>query len=62
MGLSNKREEHLKQMPLIDSRVLKSKDGKFLVHKTTITHIKPVQYYQAVLDGDVDTEEAEMAP
>ena len=49
MGLTNKREEQLRSMPLIESRVLRSKDGKYLVHKTVITDIKPMAYYDAVL-------------
>ncbi len=57
MGLTNKREEILKQMPLIRSTVSKSKDGKYVVHKTTIVHIKPVSYYEAVLSGKADEEE-----
>ena len=51
MGLTNKKEEHLKNMPLIESRVFKSKNGNFLVHKTVITDIKPVNYYKAVVEG-----------
>lgn len=56
MGLTNKVEEQLKQMPKIESKVSKSKDGRFLIHKTTITHIKPSAYYEAVLK-DKGTEE-----
>ncbi len=51
MGLTNKREEQLKQMPIIRSTVGKSKDGKYVVHRTVITHIKPTAYYDAVLNG-----------
>lgn len=57
MGLTNRKEEQLRTMPLIESRVLKSKDGKYLVHRTVITHIKPVAYYQAVIDGVQQVEE-----
>lgn len=52
MGLTNKREEQLKNMPLIESRLRKSKDGKFMVHQTIITHIKPTAYYKAVMDSE----------
>ncbi|MFT4283116.1 MAG: hypothetical protein ACMXX6_01685 [Candidatus Woesearchaeota archaeon] len=52
MGLTNKKEEQLKEMPLIKSKVSKSKDGRFLVHKTEIVTIKPVAYYEAVLSND----------
>ena len=51
MGLTNKKEDQLRKMPIVQARVFKSKSGKFLVHKTTITDIKPVDYYQAVFEG-----------
>ncbi len=37
-------------MPAIQSAIFKSKDGKFMVHKTTITDIKPVNYYETVIE------------
>ena len=48
MGLTNKKEEQLRAMPYIQSTVRKSKDGTFLIHRTTITHIKPVAYYETI--------------
>lgn len=60
MGLTNKREEILKQMPLIRSTVSKSKDGKYVIHKTTFVHIKPTNYYEAVLAGSADDEVEEL--
>lgn len=52
MGLSNKLEERLKQMPTIESGFTKSKDGKFVIHKTTITTVRPIQYFEKVLESD----------
>ena len=49
MGLTNKKEEQLRQMPLINTRITKSKDGRFLIHKTEIVNIRPMAYYEAVL-------------
>lgn len=57
MGLTTKKEEQLKAMPYIQSTVNRSKDGRLVIHKTTITHIKPVAYYEAVLTGKNDEEE-----
>lgn len=60
MGLSNKKEEQIRQMPLIKNKVSKSKDGRFLIHRTEIIHIKPTAYYEAVLknnDIQVETDE-----
>jgi hypothetical protein len=51
MGLTTKKEEQLRQMPIIRSNVSKSKDGKYIIQRTVITHIKPVAYYEAVLNG-----------
>ena len=42
--------EQLNKMPIIESTVSKSEDGKWVIQKTTITSIKPVTYYQKMLD------------
>ena len=64
MGLTTKKEEQLRKMPYIETRVFKSKNGKLLVHKTVITDIKPLSYYQAVFDNtsqpEVEVQEAEI--
>jgi hypothetical protein len=51
MGLTSKKEEQLRRMPLIRTQVFKSKSGKLLVHRTVITDIKPIEYYQKVFDS-----------
>ncbi len=51
MGLTNAKEEQLKEMPKIKSAVKKSKDGKYVIHETRITHIKPAAYYEAILNA-----------
>ena len=56
MGLTNKKEEQLRQMPIIRSSLFKSKDGRFMVHKTTITTIKPTKYYEAVMSAPGEEE------
>lgn len=50
MGLTNNKEEQLKKMPQIETKLTKSKDGRFLIHKTVITSIKPIAYYEKVLE------------
>lgn len=52
MIIGDKKLEALKKMPVIETAVFKSKDGKYIVNKTTITDIKPVNYFQAVIDND----------
>lgn len=51
MGLTTRKEEQLRRMPLIKTQVFKSKSGKLLVHRTIITDIKPIDYYQKVFDN-----------
>ncbi|MFW5852537.1 MAG: hypothetical protein ACOCUR_00745 [Nanoarchaeota archaeon] len=55
--LGKKKLEALRKMPLIETTVRRSKDGSYLINKTTITSIKPVEYYQAVLDSEAPAEE-----
>lgn len=57
MGLTNHKEEQLRAMPIIRSTIGKSKDGKYIVHRTTITHIKPTAYYEAIVAGKGDDAE-----
>ena len=53
MGLSNKKEDQLRQMPRIQSVIKTSKNGRFIIQQTIITHIKPIEYYQAILANNV---------
>jgi len=61
MGLTDKKEKQLKKMPIVQSSISRSEDGRFLIHKTIFTDIKPVGYYETIIDKPVDefiTEEA----
>ncbi len=49
-ALTQAKIEQLNKMPIIDTSIIKSDDGKWIVHKTTITSIKPTKYYEKVLD------------
>lgn len=59
MGLTYAKEEQLRKQPIMESFVRKSEDGRFIVNKTVITTIKPVAYYQAVLNSNGMEEEEE---
>ncbi len=61
MGLTNKKEAHLKKMPIIESKITTSKDGRFLIHRTIMTHIMPTDYYRAVLSNSVKVTEEELS-
>ena len=47
--LGEKRIEQLSRQPIIESFVTLSQDGKWVVHKTVITDIKPKSYFEKVL-------------
>jgi len=49
MGLSEKRIEQLQKQPILETKVAKSEDGKWVIHKTVITDIKPISYMEKVL-------------
>ena len=59
MGLTNKKEEQLRKMPVVRSGYSKSKDGKYIIHKTVITTIRPLEYFEKVLssEGEADVQE-----
>lgn len=60
MGLTNKREEHLKKMPIIENKITTSKNGRWLIHRTIITHIMATDYYRAVLANAVKVTEEDL--
>lgn len=37
--------------PLLETQISKSKDGRWLIHRTIITDIKPVTYFKKVLES-----------
>jgi hypothetical protein len=46
-----------KGKPIIETKITKSKDGKWVIHKTIITDIKSANYYKAILEGQLKIEE-----
>ncbi len=61
MGLTNKKEQQLRKMPIIQTLIRKSKDGRFLIHKVVITTIRPMPYYKAIMDNSVVIEEEDVS-
>ena len=57
MGLTTRKEEQLKQMPLIRTKIAKIKNGTLVIHKTEIIDVKPAAYYEAVLKGEANEEQ-----
>ena len=40
----------LQKMPQIENQIRKSDDGKWVIHKTIITDIKSVKYFEKMFD------------
>ncbi len=49
LNLTGERIKQLIEHPIIKSTIQKSKDGRWIVHKTTILDIKPVRYYEIAM-------------
>ena len=47
--LSAVKIQQINKQPIVESSVSKSEDGKWLIHKTVITDIKPVSYFEKVM-------------
>ena len=48
---SSTKIEQLNKMPIVESTVGKSDDGKWVIQKTIITSIKSIKYYQKMLEN-----------
>ena len=48
--LTESKIKQLTKMPIIETKIVKSKDGKYIIHKTEIVDIKPVEYWDKVLE------------
>lgn len=48
--MENKNEQMGQNKPIVESHIGKSKDGKYVIHRTIITDIKPVKYYEKVME------------
>ena len=50
MGLTDKKIEQLKKMPLIQTRIRRLKESNLILHQTIISDVRPIEYYEAVVD------------
>ena len=50
MGLTERREEIVKAMPTVETRIEKLPGKNLIAHKTIITDVKPIAYYNAVIE------------
>jgi hypothetical protein len=51
MEMTSRKIEQLKKQPIIETVITKSEDGEWVLHKTVITDIKPVSYFEKVLEN-----------
>lgn len=56
-----KESNEYRAMPIIRSTVTKSRDGRFIIQRTTLTHIKPVGYYEAIINSKPDSNADDLA-
>jgi hypothetical protein len=49
------------KVPLIEHKITTSKDGRYILHKTIITHIMPSDYYRAVLSNAIKVTEEDLS-
>lgn len=45
-------ERQLNRPPIVETKIGKSKDGRWVIHRTIITDIKAAAYYRQVLQSD----------
>ena len=50
-ALSETKIEQLNRQPVIETSVQLSADQKWVIHKTTITDLKPISYMDKVLEN-----------
>ena len=41
--------------PIVETKISKSKDGKWIIFKVIITEIKPINYIKNILRDEVET-------
>ncbi|MEM2115487.1 MAG: hypothetical protein QXD62_00270 [Candidatus Woesearchaeota archaeon] len=54
MEIEDLPETKIKQllnMPIIETKITKSKDGKYVIHKTVITDIRAKEYYEKIVEN-----------
>ncbi len=49
--MEENKNELRQNKPITETQIGKSKDGKYIIHKTIITDIKPVKYYEKVMEN-----------
>ena len=50
--LSQQQVDKLRGMPVIETKIRKSEDGKWIISETIIKTIKPAAYYKAIMNQE----------
>ena len=53
---NNNENKRRPNVPKIETFVQRSKDGQYILHRTVITDIRPVLYYEKVLENEAGEE------
>lgn len=51
LELTQLKIEQLNKQPILETSIQISEDGKWIMHKTIITDIKPISYFEKVLSN-----------
>jgi hypothetical protein len=60
MDLTKKKIEQLKKMPLMQTKIRRLKDSNLILHQTIISDLRPIEYYEAVVDKKNNNMEAKV--
>jgi len=50
--ISKQQVDKLRGMPVIETKIRKSEDGKWIISETIIKTIKPAAYYKAIMNQE----------
>ena len=50
-GVSGSPNREFENKPIVETQLIMSKDRKYVIHKTVITDIKPVKYWEKVMES-----------
>ena len=60
MNLTDKKIQQLKKMPLIQTKIRRLQDSNLILHQTIISDLRPIEYYEAVVDKANDKMETKV--
>jgi hypothetical protein len=49
-----------KKGPIVETKLAKSKNGRYVIHRTIITDIKPLKYYITMIERPITEQSGEV--